>query len=296
MSDVKPLHRVIEELPESNLTTTLLHALDYVVPGEWKNVTVFDQMIREVTGESDEGLIQQIGERSLALYGDSNQGYQRAVWLFQAVDSVDVAAGAAAMANKVGESFSFFGLLESVTPKADTTQAVDAAIKLAAELSAFCLTNGIPGDSVGDFVSSLANYGKEDVMRMAAYVSFDLLLPLGPDFLEKMISGVQTISEEYLGQSSLFQKVAYFLPGSIGEQKTIIEKNVGEASGYLQNFVQSRGMSREGVLETVRKYVEVADDKLDYVAAAIDVSTSYFAHTGVQTVARRIISRAYGEI
>jgi hypothetical protein len=35
---------------------------------------------------------------------------------------------------------------------------------------------------------------------------------------------------------------------------------------------------------------------MEYVAAAIDVGTNYFEHTGIQSVSRRLISRAYGEI
>ena len=40
----------------------------------------------------------------------------------------------------------------------------------------------------------------------------------------------------------------------------------------------------------------VADDKLDTIAAALDLTTSPFEHTGIQSVARRVISRAYGEL
>ena len=38
------------------------------------------------------------------------------------------------------------------------------------------------------------------------------------------------------------------------------------------------------------------EGKLDYVAAALDATTSVFEHTGVQTVARRVVTRAYGEV
>jgi hypothetical protein len=38
------------------------------------------------------------------------------------------------------------------------------------------------------------------------------------------------------------------------------------------------------------------DGKLDYVAAFVDMTTDYFAHTGTQTVARSLISRAASEI
>jgi hypothetical protein len=43
-------------------------------------------------------------------------------------------------------------------------------------------------------------------------------------------------------------------------------------------------------------FLEFADDKLDYVAAFLDVSTNYYEHTGTQTLARRLIERALAEI
>ena len=42
--------------------------------------------------------------------------------------------------------------------------------------------------------------------------------------------------------------------------------------------------------------LEIADDKLNYVAAFLDVSTEYYSHTGTQTVAARLIERAAGEV
>jgi hypothetical protein len=41
--------------------------------------------------------------------------------------------------------------------------------------------------------------------------------------------------------------------------------------------------------------MNVADSKLDYVAAFLDMSTNYYEHTGTQTVARNLILRAAQE-
>ena len=41
--------------------------------------------------------------------------------------------------------------------------------------------------------------------------------------------------------------------------------------------------------------MSVADGGLDYVAAAIDASTSYFSHTGTQNVARAVVRHALDE-
>ena len=62
------LHTVLEGLPQSSLTTHVLGALDWIVPGEWQNITLFEGMIKDVTGESDDALIQQVGERAMQLY------------------------------------------------------------------------------------------------------------------------------------------------------------------------------------------------------------------------------------
>jgi len=57
----------------------MLRSLDFVAPGQWQNVVICT--IRTVTGETDESLIQQIGERAIYLYNDRSQGYQRAMAL-----------------------------------------------------------------------------------------------------------------------------------------------------------------------------------------------------------------------
>ena len=94
-------------------------------------------MVRVVTEEEDEGLIQQVGERAIELYADPEEGYQRAVSLFGHVDGFDKLAGSAALAAKMGEKFSLLRFLDRITPNADKTQAVDAGLKFGAELTTF---------------------------------------------------------------------------------------------------------------------------------------------------------------
>lgn len=295
MSD-ESITQLLEELPQDGMTVTLLRGLDWVVPGEWHNITNFEQMIAVVTGETDQGIIQAVGERAITLYHDESQGYQRAVWLYQSIDSVDKLAGTAAIANKVGDAFSFLGFLDKITPEADTTQAIDAGIKFAAELGAFCSTNGIPGDSVGDFVGALSSYAADDIMRIAAWLSFDCLLPLGPDFIAKILEKIDGAADDHLSDNSLFQRVAGYLPGGVGDQRSTIRNVIDQASGFLTGFIDMKGLSQNSVFESVRHYVDVGDNGLDYVAGAIDMGTNYFEHTGIQTVSRRLISRSFGEI
>jgi hypothetical protein len=296
MSD-ENIHEILQELPEKSMTTRLLGGLDYLVPGEWENITNFETMIRRVTGEDDQELLQRVGERAIQLYKDPEQGYQRAVQIFRLVDDTSGLAGMAAMARKIGEGSDWFSFLADVTPKADTTQAVDAGVKLVAELGAFCFCNGIPGDSVGDFASALASNAKEESIRLAAWVVCDCMIPLGPDFLVKITDLLQELSDFDLGEHPRFARIMALLPGSsVGEKRDLFKQNLGAATSAIAGFVETRGIEREGVLARLKDHLQVADDKLDYLAAGIDLTTNYFEHTGIQTVARRVITRAYGEI
>jgi hypothetical protein len=291
------IQKVLEELPKKNMTTRLLGALDYIVPGEWENITSFEGMIKHVTGEEDQEVIQKVGERAIALYKDPDTGYQRAVQIFRLVDDTGGLAGMAAMARKIGEGSEFLHFLSKITPKADTTQAVDAGVKLVAELAAFCFCNGIPGDSFGDFAASLANVEKEDSIRLAAWIVCDCMIPLGPDFLGKIVDLLQELSDDELGEHGRFARIMQYLPGgSTGEKRDLFRNNLDAASSAIQGFVDNKGIEREGALSKIKGVLHVADDKLDYVAAGIDMATNYFEHTGIQTVARRVITRAYGEI
>lgn len=296
MSD-QPLHLVLEQLPESSLTTRLLAVLDYVVPGQWTNVRNFEQMIKSVTGEEDQTLIQSIGERAIQLYADPAQGYQRAVQIFRLIDHAGGLAGVASLANKLGESYNFLSFLGTITPKADTTQAIDAGVKFVGEMAAFCYTNGLPGDSVGDFAKALVNYEKEDAIRFAAWLTCDLILPLGPDFLSKVIGGLSNITGKQLGENSRFAKLASLLPGAnVDAKRDLILGNLEASKSHIESVVAAKGLTQQSVFQRIKGTLDVGESKLDYVAAALDLGTSYFEHTGIQTVTRRLVSRAYGEI
>lgn len=293
----KAIFELVNELPTNNLTVSMLRSLDFVVPGEWNNLVGFENTIRTVTGETDESLIQQIGERAIFLYNDRSQGYQRAMWLYQTVDSTDKALGAAALANKVGESVPLLGFLNKLTPKPDKAQTIDLTLKLVAELVAFCQINGIPGDSIGDFVSSLGDYSGESLMRMVALVCVDGLIPLGPDFIMKVQSNLSQTTPQDLEKSSTFQGINSEIPGGNSTGKlNFINQSFDSVKGWMSNLVTSHNLTPQKVVGNLQKFVEVADDKLDYLAAFIDVSTNYYEHTGTQTLARRLIERAVAEI
>lgn len=293
----KPIFQLVDELPTSGLTVSLLNSLDFIAPGQWKNTVGFVNTIKTVTGESDEALIQQIGERAITLYNDKSQGYQTAMWLYQTVDSTDKALAAAALANKIGESISFLGFLNKVTPKADKAQTIDLTLKLVAELVAFCKINGIPGDSIGDFVAALGEYSSEALIRMAALVCFDGLIPLGPDFIRKATDVIGGLTPQELEQNSTFSTMRDEIPGNNSAGKLdFIGQSFDSVKGWMGGLVTTHNLTPDKVLGNIRKFVDITDDKLDYLAAFIDMSTNYYEHTGTQSLARRLIERAMAEI
>lgn len=285
---------LVNELDGSGLTVYSLKALDYVVPGEWENSNNFDELMRKVTGETDEDFLAQVKDRVIALYKDESEGYQSAVSIYQRLDSADKLIGAAALANKAAESFSMLSFLGSITPKSDNAQTMDLLIKIIGELLAFIKTNGIPGDGIADFVKALGSYAGESKIRMAALICFDGILPLGPDFIQKVQSALQSTSEGQLAENSTFQKISSFVP--VGNHLDFVKQAFSGVTNWINGFVSQNNISSDGIVKNLSKYVEIADNKLDYIAGFLDVSTNYFEHTGIQTVATQMIKRAVNEV
>ena len=178
----KSIFELVDNLPTGGLTVMSLNALDFVIPGQWQNIVGFDNTIKIVTGTDDPEYIQAIGERAVALYNDNGEGYQTAMWLYNTVDTGSKALGAAAMASKVGESFSMLSFLGNITPKAETAQTIDLSVKLVAEIVAFCQINGMlqayPFSWASDpeYSAKLAPAIREDLV--AVHDSFQLQFPV----------------------------------------------------------------------------------------------------------------------
>lgn len=293
----KPIYELVDELPTSGTTVMALNALDFVIPGEWQNLTGFVNTIKTVTGETDEGLIQAIGDRAVYLYNDESQGYQRAMWLYQTVDGASGALGMAAMANKIGQDISFLSFLGNLTPKPEKAQSIDLCVKLVVELVAYCQINGIPGDSIGDFLAALGDYGGESLMRMVALICFDGLIPLGSHFIDQGLSTLGGLSPNELASNQTFQSVSSLIPGgSPAGQLEFIGQSFDSVKGWMGDFVSSKGLTQENALGNLQRFVQISADKLDYVGAFLDVAVKYYSHTGTQTLARRLIERAIAEI
>lgn len=295
----KSIKKEISSLSSKSVTTYALHALDFVVPGEWENIVDFEDMVRKVTGETDQVQVQKIADRAAKIYKDPDTGYQQALWIYQTVDKADVALGAAALADKVGERISFLSFLNRLTPKADTTQTIDLGVKLVAELVAFCQINGVPTDreSIGQFTSALVDsYRGEALMRMVALVCLDGLVPLGPDFTQKVGSTLGSLSPSQLESNPMYKRIGEWIPGDGSSgQLGFINRSFESVQEWINNLLTSRDLTPEKVVSSLKQYISFTDDKLDYLAAFLDMTTDYYSHTGTQTVAHNLIERARNE-
>ncbi|NET51710.1 MAG: hypothetical protein F6K09_24280 [Merismopedia sp. SIO2A8] len=286
---------LLDELPANNLTVKMLNALDFVVPGEWENVVGCDNTIEAITGETDADAIMQIRNHMIELYNDRSNGYQRALWYYKTVDNADSALGTAAMANKIGEKIGLLGFLNKLTPKADTTQSFDLCLKLVAELIAYSKLNGLPILNPGEFVSDLSdNYRGSSLMRMASLVCIDGLLPLGPDFLQKIQDNLDQDGESGLQGNPVFGTISESIPGD--NKVGFISETFAAVQGWMDNLVGSVGLTPESIFDSIGGFIEFSDDSLDFVAAFLDKATNYYRHTGVQSVARSLIERAAQEV
>ncbi|HEY9763506.1 MAG TPA: hypothetical protein V6D07_13325 [Trichocoleus sp.] len=290
------IYELVDKLPNGGITVMALRSLDTFIPGQWNNLTGFDNTIRTVTGESDPAMVQAIAERAIALFNDKSQGYQRALWLYQTVDSASGLLGTAALANRVGQD-TFLGFLKNVTPKPEKAQTLDLAVKLVTEVVAFCQINGIPGDSLGDFLRALGDYSGESLMRMAALVSFDGIIPLGAGFTGKALDMIKGMGPSDLEHNRTFKGVEKEIPGNDSKGKlAFITESFESTKGWMDSFVTSQNITQSKLLNNVSGFVEGSQSKLDYLGAFLDMSVKYYEHTGVQTLARRLIERAVAEI
>lgn len=293
----KSIPEYVNSLRQRSVTVYVLRSLDFLVPGQWDNITDFEEMVIKVTGERDPALIKAVTNRSDALFRDRSERYRRAWKLYKTADSTDRFLASAALANKVGERVRFLSILERFTPKADKAQTIDFSMKLTIELINFCLINGIPGDSIGDFVKALGVYSKDDLMRMSALVCLDGILPLGPDFSRSVINTLDNLSPDELEDNRTYRQIRKDIPGQDTKSKLgFILESMDQVKGWMQDFVAKNDLNSERVYGSLQNFIDVNDNRMDYWSAFLDMTTNYYTHTGTQTVGRQIIERAVNEI
>ena len=295
----------LRALPEQSVTTQTLSALDALLPGPWENVRSIDVMIRRATGHEGPGMVAQLAEGVARQGAQEPERFERALWIFETVDTLDKVVAGAAVAGKVTGLLDGLGMLgglgklQALAPKPETTQAIDAALKLVAELLAFGTLQGMPKASVeglAQFVIALDQYAKADLTRFGAWVVLDGLLPLGPSFMQRIIHTVQDASKAKLGGSSLFDALADRLPGDSSSQKQeFVTRALVATSDHVGRFVAAHGLTQEAVLAKLGHVAQLAGGA-EVVAAALDATTHYFAHTGAQTVARAMCVRAHEQL
>ncbi|MEL6381088.1 MAG: hypothetical protein AAFQ89_01165 [Cyanobacteria bacterium J06626_18] len=292
----KKIYEKVDKLPKGGLTVMALKSLDKFVPGHWDNLVGFDNTIKTVTGETDAAMVQAIGERAIALFNDKSQGYQQALWLYETVDSASGFLGTAALANRIGQD-SFLGFLQKLSPKPEKAQTIDLSVKLVTEIVAFCRINGIPGDSLGDFLKALSDYSGESLMRMVALVSFDGVIPLGADFASKGLAAIKGMGPSDLDNNRTFKGVKDEIPGNNAKGKlAFITESFESTKGWMEKIVTEKGITQSALVDNLAGFVEGSKSKLDYLGAFLDISVKYYEHTGVQTLARRLIERAVAEL
>ena len=284
----------LSQLSSKSLTTLSLSALDFVIPGSYQNTNSLEDMVSLVTGDVRAGRLQAIANHVDQLYA-GHKGAQRAVWLYKLTDSADKAVAAASLANKVGSKFALLSFLEKVTPKADTSQTIDLSLKLTAEALAHLSLHGLSRESIGEWVSSLGGgdgYSNESALRLACIIGFDGLVPLGPDFLQKVTQQLESGKLPW-SDNALFKKISEYIPGGDVSSKTgFVSELLSKASGPIDAFVSKTGLTREKVFSSLSKFTDVSDSKLDYLAAFLDASTNFTSHTGIQSVARHLVEQS----
>ena len=127
---------------------------------------------------------------------------------------------------------------------------------------------------------------------MAALICIDGVLPLGTNFVSKMRSSLD--SQENLTQTAAFNAVSDLIP--VKDKQGFINESFDAVGDWMDNVINSFNLTSNSLVDKFGGFIEIADDKLDYLAAFLDGSTNFFEHTGIQTVARKLINQAHQDI
>jgi hypothetical protein len=87
------------------------------------------------------------------------------------------------------------------------------------------------------------------------------------------------------------------IPGNnASNQLDFIGSSFDSVKGWMSGFVEEKNITPPQLFNRLGSFMEYSEDKLDYLAAFLDMTTNYYEHTGTQTLARRLIERAVAEI
>lgn len=126
-------------------------------------------------------------------------------------------------------------------------------------------------------------------MRVAAWVVYDGVLPLGPDFIVDITRTWKGLATGAFASSGLFDALGERIPGdtTANKQGFIIE-TLETSTELVSGFVADKGLTQQGVMDQLQGLSGLGAGGMDVAAAAIDASTRITAHTGTQTVARAL--------
>jgi hypothetical protein len=287
----------LERLPRRDLTVLALRGIGTLVPGGWHNLTSAEELIAQVIGSTDPDLLRQVRQRADELSRARHEGYMRALSLYDAVNRSQKAAGGLRVLANVTGALPLVKRLSSLTPPADTLQAADLSLKVAAEMLAFTQVNGLPGDSFAEFGAALRDYAGEARVRMAALVCFDALLPLGDQALQRMDDLLGRVGKQELRQLPAYAGMAARLPGR-GDQAhlSFLRRGVDQWRGWAGGFVGEIGLTGQRAVQALESTLGPWQGGFEQLAVFLDAFTDTYAHTGVQAVARRLVERAAAEI
>ena len=115
----------------------------------------------------------------------------------------------------------------------------------------------------------------------------------GPDFISKVTESSEDEERAVLPNNAALEALGDMIPAE--DKGNFLTETFKSVEGWMQNLMESQGLNSSVISDHLGGFVEIADDKLDYVAAFLDASTNYYEHTGIQTVARKLINTAYEE-
>ncbi len=286
----KSIQELTDQLSTDNLTVAALQSLDFAAGHQWQNLVGFTNTIKVITGKTDPSFIEQVGERINALYNDSTQPYQLAVWLYQNVDHTDKVLSTASFASRFDEKLPLSNFFNELALKSEEAQSIDLCLKIVTELVALGYLNRVSGNSIEYFAHSLENYSNESLMRMVALVCIDGLLPLGANFIPKVTARMDQVTPHELRENLTFQRIQQIIPGQSEEQKLrFIRQAFDSVTGWIEQLIKTHKLSPEVVGNRLRSLGDFSDDKLDCLGAFLDAVLNYYEHTGVQTVMRCLV-------
>jgi hypothetical protein len=110
-------------------------------------------------------------------------------------------------------------------------------------------------------------------------------------------SRLNGLNPDELEKNSEYKRIESEIPGEDSDRKlNFIGESFHSVKGWMGDFVSSNDLTPHKVSNRLQSFIEFSDDRLDYLAAFLDMSTDYYRHTGVQTLARRLIERSLAEI